>query len=74
MPWRLSDAPLDYTEKLIAAVVGIEIVITRLQGKWKVSQNQPPQNRAGVIRGLEESGSPEGLAMAALIGGARDVR
>lgn len=73
-PWQLSDAPLDYAEKLMGAVVGIEIVITRLQGKWKASQNQPPQNRTGAIRGLEESGSPEALAMAALIGGARNVR
>lgn len=73
-PWQLSDAPPDYTEKLMGAVVGIEIVITRLQGKWKASQNQPPQNRAGVIRGLEENGCPQASAMAAFIGSARNVR
>ncbi len=66
-PWHLSDAPHDFTEALIETVVGIEIVITRLQGKWKASQNQPAQNRAGVIRGLEQNGSAEALEMAALI-------
>lgn len=64
--WRLSDAPHDYTEKLIAAVVGIEIQISRLNGKWKLSQNQPPQNRAGVIQGLNNKGE---LEMARLVAG-----
>lgn len=63
-PWAVSDAPLDFTERLIAQIVGIEIHLTRLQGKWKVSQNQPPENRNGVIKGLNESGKPE---MAALV-------
>jgi len=66
-PWQLDDAPADYTDKLIGAVVGIELVITRLLGKWKTSQNQPPQNRAGAAHGLRESGRPEALAMADLI-------
>ena len=72
--WHVSDAPHDYTEKLIGAVVGIEIVITRLSGKWKISQNQPPQNKSGVIHGLRASGSEESLKMAALIEGAKIVR
>lgn len=55
-PWTIADAPVDFTEKLIAAVVGIELVITRLSGKWKVSQNQPPQNQDSVIQGLSASG------------------
>jgi len=72
--WRVSDAPHDYTEKLIGAVVGIEIVITRLSGKWKISQNQPPQNKSGVIHGLRASGNGESLEMAALVEGAKIVR
>jgi len=63
----VSDAPEDFTEKLLEAVVGIEMVITRLTGKWKVSQNQPPQNRRSVIQGLNGSGQGEAVAMAALI-------
>jgi transcriptional regulator len=58
-PWAVSDAPQDFTEKLIEAVVGIELVITRLMGKWKVSQNQPLQNQNSVIAGLSVSGQAE---------------
>jgi len=66
-PWAVSDAPEDFTEKLIGAVVGIEMVITRLSGKWKVSQNQPPQNQRSLIQGLNASGQSEAVAMAALV-------
>jgi len=66
-PWAVADAPEDFTEKLIGAVVGIEMVITRLIGKWKVSQNQPSQNHRSVIQGLSDSGQSEALAMAALV-------
>jgi len=64
-PWAVSDAPADFTEKLIEAVVGIELVITRLAGKWKVSQNQPPQNQNSVIKGLN---AHKEQAMAELVG------
>jgi transcriptional regulator len=50
--WKMSDAPEDFIERLMAAIVGIEITISRLEGKWKVSQNQPEQNRSGVALGL----------------------
>ena len=60
-PWAVSDAPTDYIEKMLGAIVGIEIVITRLLGKWKVSQNQPAVNQASLIAAL--AGQP----MAALI-------
>ena len=63
-PWAVSDAPHDFTERLIGQIVGIEISITRLSGKWKVSQNHSPENRNGVIRGLNTSGKPE---MAAIV-------
>ena len=66
-PWHLDDAPSDYIEKMIGAIVGIEIVITRLIGKWKTSQNQPAEGKAGVIRGLRASGVPDAMEMAALI-------
>ena len=55
-PWSVSDAPADYTEKMIAAIVGIEIEITRLTGKWKTSQNQPAENQAGIVAALNEEG------------------
>ncbi|CAD6876281.1 FMN-binding negative transcriptional regulator [Methylomonas fluvii] len=55
-PWSVADAPADFTERLLTQIVGIEISVTRLQGKWKVSQNQPPENRNSVIEALRESG------------------
>lgn len=74
-PWSVSDAPPEFTGKLIESVVGIEIVITRLSGKWKVSQNQPWQNRAGVIEGLGGCESSDAEAMVGLVEGeAKNVR
>lgn len=65
--WKLTDAPEDYIEKLIATVVGIEMVITKLEGKWKVSQNQPEQNKLGVVSGLQNRNKPKDLTMAELV-------
>jgi transcriptional regulator len=52
-PWAVSDAPADYIEKMLGAVVGIEISITRLIGKWKVSQNQPAVNQASLMAAFD---------------------
>jgi len=68
-PWALQDAPADFIEKMIGAIVGIEMVITRLVGKWKVSQNQPVENRSGVIQGLRKSKLPDAAEMANMIEG-----
>lgn len=51
-PWQVTDAPEDYVDAMLQAIVGIEIPVTRLQGKWKMSQNRLPQDRDGVIAGL----------------------
>lgn len=53
-PWHIADAPADFIDQLIKAVVGIEIEIKSLTGKWKLSQNQPLQNQSGVIDGLKD--------------------
>jgi transcriptional regulator len=66
-PWRVADAPPDYIDKMLAAIVGIEIEITELSGKWKLSQNQPEANRAGVVAGLRGQESAEALAVADLV-------
>lgn len=66
-PWSVSDAPADFTERLIGQIIGIEIRLTRLQGKWKASQNQPAENRNSVVAGLSASANP---AMAAMVAGA----
>ncbi|WP_046243379.1 FMN-binding negative transcriptional regulator [Hymenobacter terrenus] len=66
-PWQLTDAPGSFIDSLLPAVVGIEVTITRLEGKWKVSQNQPERNRAGVVKGLEARQCPHDEGMADLI-------
>lgn len=58
-PWVVQDAPAEFTERLLHSIVGIEMVVTRLSGKWKMSQNQPAQNRAGVVEGLNAQGKED---------------
>ncbi|HZW13104.1 MAG TPA: FMN-binding negative transcriptional regulator [Noviherbaspirillum sp.] len=62
--WRISDAPEAYIEKMLAAIVGIEIPVSRLIGKWKVSQNQSQGNRASVERALRAKGEGNVTEMA----------
>ncbi|CAL95070.1 FMN-binding negative transcriptional regulator [Azoarcus olearius] len=66
-PWTLDDAPSDYIDAMLRAVVGIEIEVQRLEGKYKASQNQPAANRAGVIEGLRGEGREQARAMADLV-------
>lgn len=68
-PWRVGDAPADYIDKMLAAIVGVEILVGELGGKWKTSQNQPAMNREGVVTGLRQQGTTDSLAMAALVAG-----
>jgi len=66
-PWAITDAPREYTDHMIGAIVGIEIEITKLSGKWKVSQNQPAQNQEGVIKGLKDFDSTDASEVATLM-------
>ena len=63
-PWKVGDAPEDFIRSQLRAIVGIEIPLTGLSGKWKMSQNRPPADRAGVIRGLRERGGPSDAQIA----------
>ena len=63
-PWQVEDAPADYVDALLKAIVGIEIELVGLVGKWKVSQNRPAADRDGVVQGLMAQGSDEAAAMA----------
>jgi transcriptional regulator len=51
-PWAVSDAPADYVDQMLRAIVGFKLRITRLEGKWKMSQNRPEQDVSGVLEGL----------------------
>jgi transcriptional regulator len=66
-PWKVSDAPGDYIKSQLKAIVGVELPIRRLEGKWKVSQNRTVRDRQGVIEGLTKLNTPESLAMKALV-------
>jgi transcriptional regulator len=70
-PWEVADAPEDYIKGQLGGIVGIEIPIARLIGKWKVSQNRPDADRKGVVRGLQELGKSDGGCMADLVDRAR---
>ena len=67
LPWAVSDAPPDYVASMIASLVGIEIPISKLVGKWKVSQNRPQRDRAGVVAGLRDLDHCHAAQMAALV-------
>ena len=65
--WKVADAPPDYIDKQLGAIIGLEIPITRLIGKWKVSQNRPAQDREGVVEGLLQEGGHSAAAIATLV-------
>ena len=67
VPWKVTDAPADFVEQMLGAIVGIEIPLTRLRGKWKVSQNRPPADLDGVVKGLREMTDRDAQAMSGLV-------
>jgi transcriptional regulator len=67
VPWKIGDAPPHYIASLAKGIVGLEITIGRLEGKWKVSQNRSEQDRARVAMGLAELNTKESLQMKALV-------
>lgn len=62
-PWRVSDAPAAYIDKLLKAIVGIEIPLTRITGKWKLGQNRTQEDQATMARELT-AGTQPGAAQA----------
>jgi transcriptional regulator len=55
-PWAVTDAPADFIDGMLKGIVGFSLPITRLEGKWKMSQNRPAEDRAGVVDGLTAGG------------------
>ena len=66
-PWAVTDAPAPFIEAQVKAIIGLEIEIAEIKGKWKVSQNRNAADRAGVIAGLLGEGDPAALEMAKLV-------
>lgn len=57
--WKVSDAPSDFIDGMVKMIVGIEIPVARVEGKWKMSQNRATADRAGTVAGLNERGDAE---------------
>jgi transcriptional regulator len=55
-PWKMTDAPRDYLQQMLRNIVGIEVRITRVEGKWKLGQNREARDREGAATGLEQRG------------------
>jgi transcriptional regulator len=66
-PWQVEHAPPAFIAGQLKGIVGIELTITRLEGKGKMSQNRPPADRAGVIGGLERRGEAGDAAVASVM-------
>jgi transcriptional regulator len=66
-PWSVEDAPATFVAAQLKGIVGVEIEITRIEGKWKVSQNRPEADRLGVAEGLRTSEDDAARRMADLV-------
>ena len=62
-PWSLDEAPQEFIESMLGSIVGIEIEIRRLEGKWKLSQNRVPADQRGATAGLRRRADPDALAI-----------
>lgn len=64
LPWSVADAPADYLDRMLGAIVGVEIPIVKLTGKWKMSQNRSEADQLGVVAGLLAKPDPLATAVA----------
>ena len=62
-PWAVSDAPAEFVDGMLKGIVGFSLPIGRLEGKWKMSQNRPAEDRAGVVTGLRAEGREDVAAL-----------
>ncbi len=70
-PWAVSDAPEDYLRGMLRAIVGFDLPLQRLEGKWKMSQTRPEEDRVAVVAGLRAEGGPVEEAVAERVEGLR---
>ena len=66
-PWALSDSPDTYIDVMLRGIVGFRFAITRLEGKWKMSQNRGAKDRDGVSCGLATRATGDDLEMAEIV-------
>ncbi len=73
-PWKVTDAPPPYVEKMLSLIVGFELSITALTGKWKISQNHPSANREGVVKGLSAAAGADSQEIASMLASFNEER
>lgn len=66
-PWKVSDAPEEFIQRLLGAIVGIEIPITAIKGRWKLSQDEAREDRLGTVKGLRDNGTTNSIALSDLV-------
>src|SRR5262249_61220216 len=66
-PWLVTDAPASYIDVMLRGIVGFRFAVTRLEGKWKMSQNRDMQDRGGVAKGLGRRGDGDDVEMAEIV-------
>jgi transcriptional regulator len=74
VPWKIDDAPEAYIERMLSLIVGFELSISSLTGKWKLSQNHPIANRQGVMQGLRDAADAESRQVADMLSSLEDER
>ena len=74
VPWKVTDAPEDFIQQMLKGIVGIEIPVRKLDGKWKLSQNRPEPDQAGTIAGLDAKGDADSRNVAGAMNAARAAR
>lgn len=62
-PWKVSDAPDQYIDRMMKGITVVEVALTRLEGKWKLSQNRPEADRQGVAEGYRNDGRTDMQAL-----------
>lgn len=73
-PWKIDDAPAPYIDRMLTMIVGFEIAVTSLTGKWKLSQNHPAANRRGVTAGLRAASGAEAGEVADMLSALEEER
>jgi transcriptional regulator len=71
VPWKVTDAPEAFIDQMLKGIVGIELVLTRVEGKWKLSQNRPAADQAGTVAGLDARGDTDSREVAAAMDAVR---
>jgi transcriptional regulator len=73
-PWQVADAPETFVAAQLKGIVGLEIPVTRIEGKWKVSQNRPAADQAGVVAGLQSEGGDAKMIAAQVLERSKQVQ